>query len=227
MSTNLRRWLGALYATALLPLLVNYIMGFGWFRPYDQAVLLVGILISTGITAWLRKHADQELAQQFALQALDAKGGLQSDPAARGFVRKVMVYVLATVVVISAMMWYRDREKDDLSQLLIVLVSLLIIVAVMMRRWYGDVYEIERDEGRILSLRRGGKELDIPWSAVQSISVEKSRGAWQVALKYRLEGETKDGSVVIFPLGFLKMSTVSAEKLQAALEGKRLAPQRT
>jgi hypothetical protein len=180
-------------------------------------------IISAGISGWLKKHADRKLAQQFDLQALDASGGLQSDPTARRFVGKVTIFVLSVVLLIGAMNWYGHREKHDFSVQVFVMVMLLVLCATLLRMWYGSIYEIERDEGRILSLRRGGKGLDIPWSDVQHVSVEKPRGMWQVVLKYRPEGETKERALVVIPLGFLKMSTVSAEKLHAALEAKRTA----
>jgi hypothetical protein len=227
VNATLRKWIGALYGVALLPILINFIMGFGWFHPYDKAVLWAAILISVGMSSWLRKHADQKLAQQFDLLALDANGGLQSDPAAQRFVLKVAIIVLSVVLLIGAMNWYGHRAKDDFGVQVLVMVMLVVICVTLLRMWYGSIYEIERDAGKVLSLRRGGKVLDIPWSDVQSVSVEKPRGIWQVVLKYRLEGESKDRSVVVIPLGFLKMSTVSAEKLQAALDAKRTETRKT
>jgi len=48
MNASFRKWIGALYGVALLVILINFLMGYGWFRPYDKAVLWVGI------NGWLR-----------------------------------------------------------------------------------------------------------------------------------------------------------------------------
>jgi hypothetical protein len=90
--------------------------------------------------------------------------------------------------------------------------------------WYrfARISEVEGDDGVTLTLRRGANTTRMPWREVESAEVGRPYAFWQVMLKFRRLGESRVQTVRFLPLGWRKMTPASAEKLQSAIEQRRL-----
>jgi hypothetical protein len=213
-----------LYAAIAVPLFVNYLMGLGWFGRYDKIVTWGFIGIAALVGNWLRSRAEKKAqGGELVVEALDAHGAVRSDPGTRRFVWRTISVVggLTTFVILA--LAYRDRSQGGaLVNGTVFVVVVIIALAVCWRR-FGNLSEVEGDDGVTLSVRRGANTTRVAWREVESVEVSRPYAFWQVMLRFRRLGDSKAQTVRFLPLGWQKMTPAVAEKLQAAIEQRRLA----
>src|ERR1700722_522443 len=83
-----------LYLAIFGPIFVNYVMGLGWFGRYDKLVILGFAAFAMLVGNWVKSRAEKK-AQigEVVVEALDAKGGVRSDPGARRFIWQTVLIV--------------------------------------------------------------------------------------------------------------------------------------
>ena len=127
-----------------------------------------------------------------------------------------------TAFVILALAYRARNQGGALVNATVFVVVVIITLAVCWHR-FGNLSEVEGDDGVTLSIRRGASTTRVPWREVESVEVSRPYAFWQVMLKIRRLGDSKAQTVRFLPLGWQKMTPAVAEKLKAALEQRRLA----
>jgi hypothetical protein len=87
---------------------------------------------------------------------------------------------------------------------------------------FGNISEIEGDDGMTLTFRRRGQAIHVPWRQVESVEVSRPYSFWQVTLKFQCLGESGTQTVRFLPLGWRKMTPAVAEKLQSSFDERRM-----
>jgi hypothetical protein len=213
-----------LYAAIAVPLSVNYLMGLGWFGRYDKIVTWGFLGIAALVGNWFRSRAEKKAdSGALVVQALDANGAVRSDPGTRRFIWRTMAGVVGMSAFVVLAMTYRGRiQGGTVVWAFLVAVIVIVLSAVCWHR-FGNISEVEGDDGVTLSFRRGANTTRVPWREVESVEVGRPYAFWQVMLKFRHLGESKAQTIRFLPLGWQKMTPAVAEKLQAAIEQRRLA----
>jgi len=224
MSPLAKRLTLILYLAIAGALFVNYLMGLGWFGRYDKIAMWVFIAFAALLGNWLKTRAEKRTPGGEALvEALDAQGAVRSDPRARRFIWQTVLIVGALTIFVILALAYRDRNKGDPVVYAVVAVVAVIITLGVCYNRFGNISDVEGDDGVTLTVHRRGQTMRVPWRQVESVEVSRPYSFWQVMLKVRNLGESKAQTVRFLPLGWRKMTPAIAEKLQAALEARRMA----
>jgi hypothetical protein len=222
--TPARKVLLVLYVAIMGPLFVDYIMGFGWFHGYENVLMPLLVIVAYGIATRMKSRADEKTQGGDALvEALDTEGAVHSDPKARRFIQQVVAVTLGLLVLIVLGVTHRHRGQGQLGEDALVLLLMIGILAWVLRRQFGNISQVESDDGVTLTLLRRGQTMHVPWSQVESVEVSRPHGFWQVVIRFRLLGESKVEAVRFMPLGWRKMTPATAEKLKLALDARRMA----
>jgi len=203
---------------------VNYLMGLGWFGRYDKIAFWAFIALAGPVGNWLKSRAEKKAqSREVVVEALDAQGAVRSDPRTRRFIWQTVSIVCGVMAFVFLALAYHDRYKD--GPFAYVLVGVVVVIVLSYVGWnrFGNISEVEGDDGVTLTFRRGGQTTRVPWTQVESVKVSRPYGFWQVTLKFRYLGDSRAQTVRFLPLGWRKMTPAAAEKLQSAIEQRRLA----
>lgn len=213
-----------LYLAVIGALLVDYLMGFGWFGRYDKIAVWVFVTFAGLFGNWRRARAEKAASSGEAIvEALDADGAVRSDPRARRFVWQTVLIVVAVTILVILALAYRDRNRRDPSEYASVALVAVIVTLVVCYKQFGNVGDVEGDDGVTLTLSRRGRIIRVPWRQVESVEVSRPYSFWRVTIKFRYLGESAAQTIQFLPLGWRKMTPTIAEKLRFALERRRLA----
>ena len=219
-----RKLILGLYTAIAVPLFVNYVMGLGWFGPYDKIVFWAFTVPAVLVANWFRTRAEKKAdSGELVVPALDANGAVRSDPGTHRFIWRTIAGVVGLTAFVIFALAYRDRNHGGALVSASVFVVMVIIMSAVCWRRFGNLSEIEGDDGVTLSVRRGANTTRVPWREVESVEVSRPYAFWQVMLKFRGLGDSKAQTVRFLPLGWQKMTPAVAEKLQAAIEQRMLA----
>jgi len=211
-----------LYLAMFGAIVINYILGLGWFGPYDKLIVWGCTAFSLLVGRWLKSRAESKAQSgDVVVEALDAQGAVRSDPRARRFIWQTISGVSGVTILLILALAYRDRNRIGLDTYALVGVVMVIIVWRVCWNRFGNISEIEGDDGVTLTFRRRGEIIPVPWRQVESVEVSRPYTFWQVILKVRYLDTSASQTVRFLPLGWRKMTPASAEKLQAALDERR------
>jgi len=203
---------------------VNYLIGLRWFGPYDKLAMWGWVAFSVLGGNWLTSRAEEKAQRgEVVVEALDAEGAVHSDPKTDRFVRQMAVAVVGASVLISLWVAYRDHGHTQPMANGIALLVLVVIATWVVRTRFGSFSQVETDDGVTLTFRRRGQPTRVPWRQVESVVVSRPYSIWQVVLKFRCPGESGTQTVRFLPLGWRKMTPAVAEKLQSALDERRMS----
>jgi hypothetical protein len=223
MNPLAKKLLLILYFAIFGAIFADYLMGLGWFGRYDKIAMWAFVAFAMLVGRWLKSRAEKKAQNaEIVLEALDAKGAVRSDPRTRRFIWKTVSIVggIATFVIFA--LAYRDRNHGD--PFVYALVATVVVVTVSVVCWhrFGNISGVEGDDGVTLTLSRRGQTIRVPWALVNSVEVSRPYAFWQVQLKFRGVDESKAQTVRFLPLGWQRMTPAAAEKLQSALEQRRM-----
>jgi hypothetical protein len=212
------------YVAIFGAIFVNYLMGLGWFGRYDKLVMLGLAAFAMLVGNWLKSRAEKK-AQigEVVVEALDANGAVRSDPGARRFIWQTVSIVAGLTIFVVLALAYRDRSQGGAAVYAITAVVMIIIGAGVCWRRFGNISEIQGEDGVTLTLCRRGKAIRVPWRHVESAEVSRPFSFWQVVLKFRCLDGSGTQTVRFLPMGWRKMTPAIAGKLQSALAERRLA----
>lgn len=213
-----------LYFAIFGALLIDYVMGFGWLRGYEKAVILLVVAAGSGISLWLKSRAEKKAPSgEAVVEAPDTEGAVHSDPQTHRFIQQTFAIVLGISLLIFLGMAYRDRGQGQLMENAFVLLTMVVIITWVFWKRFGNVSQVQSDDGETLTLRLRGQTLRVPWSQVESVDVSRPYAFWQVMVKFRRLGESKVQAIRFLPLGWRKMTPAAAERLKSALERRRMS----
>jgi ABC-type Fe3+-siderophore transport system permease subunit len=222
MNSLARKLVLILYIAIAVPLFVNYLMEFGWFGRYGRIAFWAFVALAALVGSRLKSRAEKKAESgEVVVEALDAQGAVRSDPRARRYIWQTVSIAAGIMALVILALAYRDRNKAD------PLTYVLVAVAAATCAWYvfgyrfGNISDLEGDDGVTMTFRRGGQTTRVPWSQVESVEVSRPYAFWQVMLRFRHLGDSKVQTVRFLPLGWRKMTPASAEKLQSAMEQRR------
>ena len=201
---------------------INYLMGLGWFGRYDKIVMWGFVAVAALVGSRLKARAEKKArGGEVLVEALDAQGAVRSDPGARRFIWTAVSIALGLILFIILAQAYRDLNQRGTTTYVLATVVILIVVWIVFRSRFGNISDVEDDDGITLTLRRRRETIRVPWSEIESVEVSRPYSFWQVMLKFRRLGESKTQTVRFLPFGWRKMTPPAAEKLQAALDQRR------
>lgn len=213
-----------LYFAIAGAIFVNYFMGLGWFGPYDKLAMWGFVALAALMGNWLKSRREKKVqGGEVVVDALDAEGAVRSDPRARRFVWQTVSIVVGLIIFVILAQAYRDRSRGDPATYALAAIVMVIIGSGVCWNRFGNISEIEGDDGVTLTFRRRGQTIRVTWSQVESVEVGRPYSFWQVVLKFQCLGESGTQTVRFLPLGWRKMTPAVAEKLQSALDERRMA----
>lgn len=229
MSSFAKKLLLVLYFGIVGALLVDYVMGFGWLRGHDWAAMLLVVAAMSGINRWLKSRAAKNAPNgEAVVEALDTEGTVHSDPQTHRFVQQTFAIVIGISVLICLGTVYGDHGQGHLMEDTFVLLTVVAIAMWVCWKHFGNICEVESDDGVTLTLRLRGQTVRVPWSQVESVDVGRPYAFWQVMITFRHLGESKAQTIRFLPLGWRKMAPAAAERLKSALESRfRAVPRST
>lgn len=118
---------------------------------------------------------------------------------------------------------FRGHGQAQLTVDAFVLLTIVAIVAWVLWKRFGNISQVESDDGATLTIRRRGQTMHVPWSQVESVEVSRPYAFWQVMVRFRRLGESRVQELRFLPLGWRKMTPAAAQKLSSALEARRTA----
>jgi hypothetical protein len=210
------------YIAIAVPLFVNYLMEFGWFGRYDKIVFWAFVVLAALVGTTLKSRAEKKAESgEVVVEALDGQGAVRSDPSARRYILQTVSIAGGVMALVILALAYRDRNKADTFTYVLVAVVAAISAWYVFRSRFGNISDVEGDDGVTVSFRRGGQTTRVPWSQVESVEVNRPYAFWQVMVKFRYVGDSKVQTVRFLPLGWRKMTPAAAEKLRSAIEQRR------
>lgn len=221
MSRLTKRLLIALYLGTSGAILVNYLLGLNWFGRYDKIVTWGFIAIAGLFGGWLKSRRERKVdAAEPSVEALDSEGAVRSDPKTQGYIRLVIGISTGICVLVWVSLGYRRHWSGQFQANAVTLLVMVVVFIWVFWRRFGNISQVESDDGATLTLVRGGNINQIPWSQVESVEVNRPYAFWQVTVSYRQLGDSKVQTARFLPMGWRKMTPGMAEKLRAALDSR-------
>jgi hypothetical protein len=213
-----------LYFAIFGAIFVNYLMGLGWLGQYGKLAMWGFGALALLVGNWLKSRREKKAqGGEVVVEALDAEGAVRSDPRARRFVWQTVSIIVGLIIFVILAQAYRDSSRGDPATYALAAIVMVVIGSGVCWNRFGNLSEIEGDDGVTLTFRRRGQTLRVPWRQVESVEVSRPYSFWQVVLKFRYLGDAGTQSVRFLPLGWRKMTLAAAEKLQSALDERRMA----
>lgn len=213
-----------LYFALFGALLIDCVMAFGWFRGYDKAAMLLVVAAISGIGLRLKSRAEHTAPSgEAVIEALDPEGAVHSNPQTDRFILQTFAIVIGISILVCLAMAYGDRGRAQLTENAFVLLTMVVIVTWVFWKRFGNICQVESDDGKTLTLRLRRQTLRVPWSQVESVDVSRPYAFWQVTIRFRRLGESKVQAMRFLPVGWRKMTPAAAEGLKSALERRRMS----
>ena len=172
---------------------------------------------------WVRPLAERKAdSRKIVVEALGPDGGVLSDPRTYRYIVQVIAGALGLSFLVWAGVAYGHRQGSIIGNAATLLVILGCFAWVFWTR-FGNISEVESDDGATLTLRQRGHTSQVPWEQIESVEVSRPYAFWQVTIKFRFPGESKIRVARFLPLGWRKMTPGAAEKLQATLMARKTA----